>query len=477
MQYVFIAFFLAQVVTAVRILTRPNRDATSRVAWMACVFAFPLLGIAAYLLVGETSIGRKRMARKVRALKTLTEIHDETRSPEPADLSAIPERFQSVFGFCESVTILPATDGNRAELLPDSESVTQALVADIDAAKDHVHILFYIWLTDNTGLRVVEALKRAASRGVTCRAIADDLGSAKMVKSDAWREMKEAGVRLERALKVDNPAFHVFDGRLDLRNHRKIVVIDNRITYCGSQNCADEAFSPKPKYAPWVDLVMRFEGPIVHQNQLLFASDWMTYSDENILPVLEESVPRTEGGFPAQVVATGPTGRHSAMPDVFCSLIYAAMSELIITTPYFAPNEPILAALRTAGNRGVKCTLVLPARNDNYLVAQTGRSHYLDLLSARVRIMEYPLGLLHTKSIVVDGQTTLIGSANMDRRSFDLNYENNILFWDREMSARVRNRQQTYIDASTEIRLDDVSKWSLPKRLVNNAMAVLSPIL
>jgi cardiolipin synthase len=477
MQYLFVGLLLAQVVTAVRVLTRPNRDATARIAWIACIFAFPILGIAAYLLVGETSIGRKRLSQKTKALESLKAIHENTRSPKPADLSALPERFQSIFRFCETVTLLPATGGNRADLLENSETVTDALVADIDAAKNHVHVLFYIWLTDTTGMRVVEALKRAASRGVTCRAIADDLGSRTLIKSDAWRDMREAGVLLARALEVDHPAFHLFDGRLDLRNHRKIVVIDNRITYCGSQNCADAAFSPKPKFAPWVDLMMRFEGPVVQQNQLLFASDWMTYSDEDILSVLENRTAEIDDGFLAQVVATGPTGRHSAMPDVFSSVIYSAMRELIITTPYFAPNEAILAALRTAGNRGVHCTLVLPARNDNFLVAHSARSHYLDLLLAGVRIMEYPLGLLHTKSIVADGQLTMIGSANMDRRSFDLNYENNILFWSKETSARVRERQQSYIDASTEIRLDSVSKWSLPTRLVNNTMAVLSPIL
>ncbi|MCA0928820.1 cardiolipin synthase [Ruegeria profundi] len=415
MTLTFVALFLAQVVTSVRVLTRPNRETTSRIAWVAFVFAFPLIGIGAYFLLGETSIGRRRFARKTAALRKLQNIVEQAGPVSQPGLEELPERFRAVFQFAQTVTLLPVTGGNTAELLSDSEAVTNAMIADIDEATDHVHLLFYIWLTDTTGLRVVEALKRAARRGVTCRAIADDLGSRALIKSDAWREMEVAGVHLARALKVDNPVFHFFDGRLDLRNHRKIVVVDNRVTYCGSQNCADASFSPKPKFAPWVDLMMRFEGAVVEQNQLLFASDWMTYSDEDIGPVLGARIPHPKEGFPAQVIATGPTGRHSAMPDVFCSLIYAAMKELTITTPYFAPNEAILTALRTAGNRGVRCTLVLPARNDNFLVAHAGRSHYASLLEAGVRIMEYPIGLLHAKSLVIDGQLTLIGSANMDR--------------------------------------------------------------
>lgn len=472
-----VALFLAQVATTARVLIRPNRDATSRVAWIAFIFAFPLFGIIGYILLGETRVGRKRLARKSEALRQLTELADETHLSNKSDIDEFPDRFRTVFQLGEAVTLLPASSGNSGKLMDSSEATIDQMVADIDAAESHVHLLFYIWLADTSGLRVVEALKRAAQRGVTCRAMADDLGSQALIKSDHWRDMAEAGVNLVRALKVRHPLFHIFDGRLDLRNHRKILIIDNRLTYCGSQNCADAEFLPKPKYAPWVDLMIRFEGPIVQQNQLLFASDWMTYSDEDIRPLLNARGAWSDDGFTAQVIATGPTGRAAAMPDVFCSLIYAAVDELVITTPYFAPNEAILSALRTAGNRGVRTTLVLPARNDNFLVARTGRSHYQDLLSAGVRIVEFPLGLLHAKSLVVDKTLTLIGSANMDRRSFDLNYENNILFFDRPLSADVLSRQQSYIEAGSEIMLEEVENWSLPNRLLNSFMALFSPIL
>jgi cardiolipin synthase len=361
--------------------------------------------------------------------------------------------------------------------MKDSDAAIDEMVADIDAARHHVHLMFYIWLPDGNGSKMVQALKRAAGRGVTCRAMVDDLGSRDLIRSPHWKAMESAGVTLARALKVDNPLYRIFDGRVDLRDHRKILVIDNRVTYCGSQNCADPAFLPKAKYAPWVDAVMRFEGPVVRQNQHLFATDWMANVDEELRELLWAPLDAAVSGFAAQVVASGPTLRPSAMPEMFASLIYAAERELVLTTPYYVPDASLQAALCAAANRGVAVTMVLPARNDDFAVGATSRSYYLDLLTAGVRIFEYQSGLLHTKSVAVDGIVTLIGSANMDRRSFELNYENNILFCDPTLTAEMRARQAAYIADSRPVTLADVGEWTRRRRLWNNALATLSPVL
>jgi cardiolipin synthase A/B len=289
--------------------------------------------------------------------------------------------------------------------------------------------------------------------------------------------MASSGVKLARALPIDHPLFRVFFGRIDLRNHRKIVVIDNRITYCGSQNCADPAFLPKAKYAPWVDAVMRFEGAVARQNQSVFAADWMTYSEEDIRDLLRQPIVAPVAGFPAQVIASGPTARYSAMPEMFESLIYSARHELVITTPYYVPDDALQGALCAAGNRGVAVAIVFPARNDDFAVAATSRSYYADLLAAGVSIYEYVGGLLHTKSLTLDGQLTLIGSANMDRRSFDLNYENNILLSDVGLTAEMRRRQDVYIAQSKPVTVAEVEAWSWSDRLRNNALAMLGPVL
>jgi cardiolipin synthase len=352
------------------------------------------------------------------------------------------------------------------------------MVADIDAAREHVHLLFYIWLSDNNGTKIIEALKRAAGRGVTCRAMADDLGSRALIRSEHWRAMREAGVQVAAGLPIGNPLLRPLMGRIDLRNHRKIVVIDDRITYCGSQNCADPEFRVKAKFAPWVDAVMRFEGPIARQNQYLFVSDWMTYVDEDLDDLLRRPLAMSPtGGVPAQVIGTGPTVRYSAMPEMFESLMFAARREIVISTPYYVPDDSLQNALCTTAFRGVDTTIIFPARNDSWIVGAASRSYYADLLAAGVKIYEYVGGLLHTKSLTLDGDLTLIGSANMDRRSFELNYENNIFFYDPTLTADVRQRQQSYIDTANRVSQEMVAAWPMSRRLWNNTVATLGPVL
>ncbi len=225
----------------------------------------PVLGIAAYVLFGEVNIGRQRVARLRQVLAELPAAAEATEGDPAHSQPAIPERHKPLFAVGRSISGFEPVGGNSARLLADSNATIDAIVADIDAAQQQVHLLFYIWLADGNGCRVVAALKRAAGRGVKCRAMVDGLGSRRLIESRHWTEMSEAGVSVAIALPVGNPLLSPLRGRLDLRNHRKIVVIDGRITYCGSQNCADPEFRVKPKYAPWVDAVIRFEGPIARR--------------------------------------------------------------------------------------------------------------------------------------------------------------------------------------------------------------------
>ena len=443
---------------------------------MVVVIALPVAGIIAYILLGETNIGRLRVARMRIVLSKMPDaamLGGDAPNAQPK----IPERHAHLFRVGHSVNGFEPVGGNQARLLPDSNAAIESMVADIDAATDHVHLSFYIWLPDNNGLRMVEALKRAVARRVTCRAMADGLGSRLMIASEHWNAMREAGVHVATALPIGNPFLRPLRGRIDLRNHRKILVIDNRITYCGSQNCADPEFRIKSKYAPWVDAMMRFEGPIVLQNQHLFASDWMDQEDEDITDLLRRQLPQSEHGFTAQVIGTGPTVRYSAMPEVFEMLIYSARQELFITTPYYVPDEAMQAALCASARRGVVTTVIFPARNDSFIVGGASRSYYQGLLGAGVQIFEYEGGLLHTKSLTLDGEVTLIGSANMDRRSFELNYENNILFIDSALTADVRHRQDIYLSHSHPVTAEKVARWPLHRRLWNNALGMLGPVL
>jgi len=454
-----------------RVLLRPRRDPASRIAWILFISALPYVGALAYLMLGE--VRPERVAGRPARL---------TRAPVAASASPVlsaADAAGSLPGFAlgTSISGFPPVGGNTAQVLRDSNATIDALVADINAATDHVHLLFYIWLSDRNGSRVADAVARAARRGVTCRVIVDDLGSREFIRSPHWAAMAQAGVKLGRAQAIGNILLRILKGRVDVRNHRKIVVIDDAITYCGSQNCADPEFAIKPKYAPWVDLVLRFEGPVARQNQTLFLEDWYLCSRENCEDLLQRAVKRTDGDVVAQVIGTGPESPYSAMPELFATLMFSARRELVISTPYYVPDAAMQAALCACARRGIATTIVLPARNDSAFVGAASRSHYAELLEAGVRIHEYVGGLLHAKTLTVDGEMTLIGSANMDRRSFELNFENNILFHDAPLTRAVRQRQEEYITRSRAVHRADVETWSSWLRLRNNVMAMLSPIL
>ena len=292
-----------QVFFVCRALLRPHREPASRLAWVVVIIVAPIFGMVAYVFFGETNIGRRRIARFKRAMARLPSFAEMRRHEGEAE-AEVAQRHLPLFRVGQSISGFPAVGGNRGRLLGDSDDVIDHIVADIDAARDHVHVCFYIWLADGNGVKVVDALRRAAERGVTCRAMADDLGSRAMVRSEHWAAMAEAGVRLAVALPIGFLLSRPLKGRIDMRNHRKIVVVDNRVTYCGSNNCADAAFAIKPRFAPWVDAMIRFEGPIVLQNQHVFATDWMAHTSEDLSPLFAEPIEEVGDGL------RGPGDRH-----------------------------------------------------------------------------------------------------------------------------------------------------------------------
>jgi cardiolipin synthase len=268
----------------------------------------------------------------------------------------------------------------------------------------------------------------------------------------------------------------ILKSRLDLRNHRKITVIDGRVTWCGSQNCADPEFRVKAKYAPWIDIMARVKGPVVAQNQMLFAADWIAHCGGSI-DDFTLSDHRQDPGFVAQIMGDGPTERSLATPHLFAALMYAAQSDVTISTPYFVPNSMVLESICAAAFRGVRVRIVFPRCNDSWIVAAASRSSYRRLLEAGVEISEHRQGLLHSKTVTVDGQVALIGSSNLDLRSFDLNYESNLLLCDPDMTGAIATRQADYIDGSDRVTLPQVDAWPPLRRIWNNVIATIGPVL
>ncbi|UVK54495.1 PLDc N-terminal domain-containing protein [Mesorhizobium sp. AR02] len=360
--------FVVHLIAVVRAITRANRTPAARVAWVVVIMFLPLLGVIAYLFLGETSIGRKR-AQRLKAAEDRTALPDDAAyAPETVEPEAAAQ-----FDLCRSINGLRPVAGNRILLLGDPEApndqptfdsdiAIDSLARDIEQAKEHVHIGFYIWLDDENGGKVANAVADAAKRGVHCRVMVDALGSRALVRGPRWRQLRKAGVLLVATLNDIPRLGHLAVGRADLRNHRKIVIIDNRIAYCGSQNCADPAFRVKAKYAPWVDIFLRCQGPVVRQAQYLFLCAWIAETGEPLegLAAAQPAPEHFRPGSVAQMYGTGPTTLGNAMSESFVGAIYSARKELVITTPYFVPDEAVLRALCAAPRRGVETTIVFP---------------------------------------------------------------------------------------------------------------------
>lgn len=468
-----ILLMTAELAVLVRAMLRPHREPASRLAWMIVIIIAPIVGMLAYLVIGEARVSRSRRAR----CRSIDECLPRPQSNGGAKEQLVKSFYGAPFGFARAINQLEPSSGNRATLLADSNAAIDAMAADIDAAATCVHICFYIWLDDTNGLKVKQAVMRAAKRGIAVRVLADAFGSRDLIRSAHWREMRESGAEMKVALPVGNLLWTMVRGRVDLRNHRKLLIVDNRIAWCGSQNAADPEFRIKPHYAPWVDVMTRWEGQVARDCQFLFVSDWMGEGGEDLSSLLTERPIDAGGEIMAQVIGTGPTVTFDAMTACFTELVHSARCELVITTPYFVPDEQLLFAILSAARRGVKTVLMLPHRNDSRFVAAASRSHYRDLLAAGVELYEYECGLLHAKTMVVDAQVALIGSANLDRRSSELNFENNILFADAAFAAVIRARQDSYLADSTRITSEEVAKASLGRRLWQNLLAMFGPLL
>lgn len=462
------------VMIAIVILQR-NKTPPAKLSWILLIVFIPFVGSCLYMLFGTRRLGalrRKRHKKIIEAIPQSIASHD--CCPE-INCAKVVEQFQPIATIAETVGASFVLSGNNAQLFGDSKKWVVALAEDIDRATKNCHLLSYIMLNDEAGELLADTLLRAVARGVECRLLLDSIGSKDFLHSQTCHRLRDAGVQVTNALPAN--ILRATLVRIDLRNHRKIAVIDNAIGYMGSNNIAEASFAPKKKFAPWVDASVRLTGPIVRELQAIFIQDWFMDSDENLASLLQEPLQVEEHGFPAQLMATGPNSNNLALSQLLQTAFFSAKEELVITTPYFSLDETTESALLICAKRGVETHLVLPARNDSKLVAAASRSSFAKLLDAGVRIHEFHGGLLHSKTMTIDRNLALIGSANLDRRSLELNFEVNMLVYDTDFASEIRFLQSSYIEQSTPISEQTVSQWSIPQRLWQNAIGLIAPIL
>ncbi len=448
-----------------------RRSAAAARTWLLFIFLLPWPGLAFYALVGRIRLPARRLqmqqatARRIRLAQSQIGERVTVMPALPPALHTIPDQARRLGDF-------EPFAGNQLELLTAYEGTIDRLVADIDEARETVHLLTYIFRPDATGRRVSQALIRAAHRGVVCRVLLDAVGSRRALSRLA-PALRAAGVEVRRALPVS--LFRRNAARFDLRNHRKIVVIDGAIGYCGSQNIADPCFVPG---YPNEELVVRVTGPVTSQLQAVFLADHYLETGQvldrgPLFPALKMT-----GRSPAQLVPSGPGYGQENGRDLIISLFYAARERIFITTPYFVPDEPFLQAILAAKQRrGVDVHLVL-SRHANQLISQLAqRSFYEELLAADVSIHLYQPHFLHAKSLTVDDHIAVVGSTNMDIRSFALNAEINLLVYDQVFNEELRRIQKRYVECSETLRLD-VWRRRLPaSRVVQNTARLMDSFL
>lgn len=463
---------------AVRVVMRRVPVPTA-LGWLVVILLVPGLGIPLYLLVGEVRLGARRARRYLDVAKGLEERAYVFWRGGAQDWTSEVEPYRHVARLLTGLGEMPPLVGNKLKVAADCEGFIGSLVADIDRAQRWCHLVYYIWVDDQSGARVAEAVIRAAGRGVECRVVVDAVGSKRFLRGRLARRMREAGVKVVAALPA-NPLRAIFQ-RIDIRNHRKIAVIDGWVAWTGSHNITDASYGYKPRsgIGPWIDASVRVEGPAAQALEVVFLHDWQMETREEVKEVTEllPEHPLPEGGCIVQVAPSGPVPRPDAIQEAILTTIHAARREIILTTPYFVPDEATKMALVCAARQGVTVTLVVPRKLDGRLVAAASRAYYAELLEAGVRIMEHAPGLLHSKTMTVDADMALIGSTNLDIRSFRLNFEATLFVFDSDFASHLRMLQTEYIGQSQELFTDEWSRRPFSSRFIENVARLASPLL
>lgn len=451
-------------------------------AWLLVIWLLPVAGMILYLLIGENRLGSHRLRKFQDNERRLHEFANELWLTREQTWSGPYARFRPLERLGASLNDAPAVEGNALSLHSDAAATLDAMIADIDAAESHCHLLTYIFQPSGKALELADALVRAAARGVECRVALDGAGSRPFFRSGLAHRLRASGVEVVELLHV-NPLRLLFR-RLDLRNHRKIFIVDGLIAYTGSQNITDDSFRPKGPSGPgpWHDATVRVEGHAARALALIFLTDWNSESSNPIdeVEAYLPSMPRPDDDritSAVQILPSGPDRGPLAIQAAMVAAMYSATTELIVTTPYFVPDATVNTALMTAAARGVETTLIIPAWNDAPIVDHAGRASFLPLLDAGVRIMRYTPGLLHAKAITVDGMMALIGSANLDQRSFRINFEVTLAIYDLGFAQQLRALQLRYIEQSEPVDLEEWRKRSMVNRLIDSAASLFSPIL
>ena len=446
-----------------------NRRPTTAMAWLLCIFIVPTLGLLLFLLFGNFRLSRRRRAQQD---AVNTRIRAGTSELEEVESRYDgPEWVASASELNKTLGSLPMVDGNSVELLPGYPDSIKAMAEAVRGAKSFVNAEFYIMSTDHVTDDLFTALEEAAERGVEVRVLFDHLGTLRIKGYRKLKARLNASKIRWRPMLPLNP-LHGQWRRPDLRNHRKIMVIDGEIAFTGSQNLIEPSYN-NPKHRKvgreWVELMACMRGPIVTTLNVVFATDWLSETDESLEEQLAHRPEPHPGNITAQVVPSGPGFVTENNLRLFNTLIYSAQHRISLCSPYFVPDDSLLYAVTTAAQRGVEVELFVSEKGDQFLVHHAQQSYYKALLEAGVRIYLYKAPfVLHAKHFTIDNEVAVLGSSNMDMRSFSLNLEVSVMLLGEDIVQRIRAVEDTYRGISHELLLEDWMKRPMKVKYVDN---------
>lgn len=422
------------------------------------------------------------MRRLKLATENLDRLANQRAIARPATLAgddrSLAEAFRVLLG-------LPAASGNDIELLPDADAGFTSLLSDVQNARYAIDMEFYIWSDGGRADEFAEALLAAVRRGVKCRLLVDAIGSSSFLSGSMFTRLRSGGVEVLVAL--PSGFWRSLLARPDLRIHRKIVVVDHAIAYTGSMNLADpKFFKIDAGVGQWVDALARIRGPAASLLHGIFLADWCAENgadfSQEVSQLSTQDAAQTQTAMPAkaatiQVLPSGPAVRNSAIEQALIMCLYSARRELTLTTPYFVPSEALMFALTAAARRGVRTTLIVPARVDSRLTHHASRSFYQDLITAGVDVALYQGGLLHTKSVTVDGEFSLFGSLNLDPRSLRINFEITLAVYSAEFTQELKRLQDSYVAQAKLYTAEDIARQTTMESWLGDLARLVGPLL
>ena len=469
---------LTQVVMIFGFVLLDRRQPVATLAWLFAILFMPIVGVVLYLVFGMPRfVRRSRRALTVvgRVEEALLEhcIHDRGDDADPARCD---ERTAALIRLGSNLSLSEASANNGCQILVNAAATYRAMIDAILAATDHVHVQFYIIQPDRTGLALRDILVAKAQQGLDVRVLVDGVGS-RSLPSGFWYPLVEAGGEATVFSPVTFFARLRRRDRIDFRNHRKIVVVDGEIGFTGGINVGTEYLGLNPHLGHWRDTHMRIDGPAVLSLQKVFVEDWLAATDKLLDEPRYFPDVQPAGACVVQVIESGPDRSWSSIHHLYFSMITLARKRVWITSPYFVPDAVIEEALICAALRGVDVRLLLPSRSDSVLVSVASRSYYARLLEAGVQIDEYARGFVHAKTLVVDEWAASIGSANMDIRSFHLNYEINVFVFNQEFTSELSDVFLDDLKDAESVTLESQTGLSYMRRLARACARLLSPLL